>query len=1056
MELMLRDLVHKFCEKEKTRRGIQDNPLLPLELELLRLTGRMGSAVYPMWSDAECGYVRENCYLPKKMPFEDPWLPSLSVEQQLRTIEWKRPGEFRENPTVVATLRPQDVCQELVGDCSFVCSVTICANYEQRFKGAKLISRAIYPQDVNGVPVYNPKGKYAVKMLLNGAVRVVVVDDRLPIDTATGRLVCSHSSHDDELCVSLLEKAFVKVFGGSYEFSGSTSSTDMYALCGWLPQIVPLDDDRGADIKSVLWGLLERNLRSGKLVFTINTSKDMAKEVEEKLKLVPGHAYAVLDVKEALGNQLLKVRNPWARQPWEGLFSIQDNRRWTDDMREAFQYTKEEADRGIFWISWADTFKFFHRAHVSWNPFSLFESPNAKLLRITRHGMLDKRACVGKSALLFYQPQYHMPVDAAKDTTVWVLLSRHLSSTISERDEAKIPLITLHVYEVTQDEASFYRQTRGEGMSFICGNDGGGAGCCGTRQILIANKGKSNVVHDGTYRNTTHYLVKVPVRRGRHDFVIAVSSMDPSENLYYSLVAHTELSQQFIGLHEVPQNALPYARTIKGAWKRGSNCGGNVSLPTWGFNPQYTFVVKKPTHVSLVLTCQAEQHGIGMHLVQWADGALVSAFPWSARVESLETRDKDILSLHHTPVYTPCGVRLCTFNGGYCIYRKTDVDDNDNDDVDGVDNPAPPPSAPPPPELLDLVINVVNHGQFEVVFPRDATPQQVFIFLLSKKIPAHVATSKLIHNGASLTVTEPMSNVPPGSTVNVVLPPPLGTTDELNVIEDRLHGAISGVAAVWSTFIDPTLKNAMIHSPDTTQLLSLQKELMCHDEVTTKILLDLDSLVDLPDDVRPTRKQHVQDAQATHQIIDTLKAEVMHLLKDKKAAADTGNGGGSNKMKKAVKPKPLSPGVYTLVVSAFEMSKPGDFTLHFESQDKALVDSVEEVPAEGYGAPNWLLSNIQGTWTENPFYSTIHVKSNRTNIFMRLLVISGASRGKFESPCTMTLKKKASGAVVASVGPQCDVWSLHALGLDAGEYLVEVLCGVEHCEHTFVVKVAMK
>ena len=75
---------------------------------------------------------------------------------------------------------PENVLQDLVCDCSFVSSLVIAAYHEQRFK-SRLISSIIFPQGKDGRPLYNPSGKYAVRLWWNGAPRRVVVDDYLPL-----------------------------------------------------------------------------------------------------------------------------------------------------------------------------------------------------------------------------------------------------------------------------------------------------------------------------------------------------------------------------------------------------------------------------------------------------------------------------------------------------------------------------------------------------------------------------------------------------------------------------------------------------------------------------------------------------------------------------------------------------------------------------------------------------------------------------------------------------------------------------------------------------------
>jgi calpain-7 len=58
--------------------------------------------------------------------------------------------------------------------------------------------------------VYNPSGKYMVRLWANGVPRKVVVDDLLPVDKHK-RLLCSCSSDRTELWVSVIEKAYLKV-----------------------------------------------------------------------------------------------------------------------------------------------------------------------------------------------------------------------------------------------------------------------------------------------------------------------------------------------------------------------------------------------------------------------------------------------------------------------------------------------------------------------------------------------------------------------------------------------------------------------------------------------------------------------------------------------------------------------------------------------------------------------------------------------------------------------------------------------------------------------------
>ncbi|GET91430.1 calpain-like cysteine peptidase, putative [Leishmania tarentolae] len=86
-------------------------------------------------------------------------------------------------------------------------------------------------------PVYNPFGKYAVKLFVDGAYRKVLVDDCLPVDVL-GRSLLSTTSRK-ELWPCLIAKAVLKALGSVTGVQAFTSSPELIVatlLGNWVPQ----------------------------------------------------------------------------------------------------------------------------------------------------------------------------------------------------------------------------------------------------------------------------------------------------------------------------------------------------------------------------------------------------------------------------------------------------------------------------------------------------------------------------------------------------------------------------------------------------------------------------------------------------------------------------------------------------------------------------------------------------------------------------------------------------------------------------------------------------
>jgi len=281
---------------------------------------------------------------------------------------------------MIEQVSPYTITQDLVGDCSFVSSLCVAAQYERMFR-RKLVTGIVYPQDRSGNPLFNPSGKYVVRLHVNGVPRRIVVDDRLPM-SKRGHLLCARSNNHSEMWVSIIEKAFLKLCG-SYAFPGSNSCKDLYALTGWMPELLRATDSSFDPDRQ--WQRISGGMGNGDCLCTAATP-ELSKEEEERWGLVETHAYAVLETREVMAGgqryRMVKMKNPWGRKRWKGKYSEGDTSNWTPALKRALQFDQTQAmqfDNGIFWIDWESMLQHFPSVYLSWNPQLLVH-------RAVRHG----------------------------------------------------------------------------------------------------------------------------------------------------------------------------------------------------------------------------------------------------------------------------------------------------------------------------------------------------------------------------------------------------------------------------------------------------------------------------------------------------------------------------------------------------------------------------------------------------------------------------------------------------------------------------------------------
>ncbi|KMZ85948.1 hypothetical protein PVBG_03413 [Plasmodium vivax Brazil I] len=196
-----------------------------------------------------CIYHYVNCFklygwVDYKWTDPDGYL-ELSVRQKNKFHGWKRLSELYTNPIVMSTdLYNNCIRQGFVADCSFLSSLTVLIEYERKHK-VPVLSSIISPCTSNYAhgsktwPIFNPCGMYICRLHCNGMQRKIIIDDYVPVKENNSLLV-AYSNNQKELWVTLLEKAFVKLMGGSYSMYGSNPGSDLYYLTGWIPVTISL------------------------------------------------------------------------------------------------------------------------------------------------------------------------------------------------------------------------------------------------------------------------------------------------------------------------------------------------------------------------------------------------------------------------------------------------------------------------------------------------------------------------------------------------------------------------------------------------------------------------------------------------------------------------------------------------------------------------------------------------------------------------------------------------------------------------------------------------
>jgi hypothetical protein len=267
------------------------------------------------------------------------------VKRELTNVkpEWKRPGEIESYPQfIVNGTSRMDVCQGKLGDCWFLAAAAVIADYPHLFT-------RVVPDGQSFGMGYT--GKFYFNFFRCGQPGQwcpVTIDDRLP--TLDGKLLLgSNSKQLNEFWPALLEKAFAKFKGGYNQLDGGLMDDGLACLTGGTGETIDLREQRVS-----FQYLLDKY--SNKVLLGCATPNSQS--TANVKNLVYGHVYSITCVVEIRQNrahhQLIRLRNPWGNEEWNG--------RWSDKSKEwdtiaAATIEKLNVvlrDDGEFWMCYDD------------------------------------------------------------------------------------------------------------------------------------------------------------------------------------------------------------------------------------------------------------------------------------------------------------------------------------------------------------------------------------------------------------------------------------------------------------------------------------------------------------------------------------------------------------------------------------------------------------------------------------------------------------------------------------------------------------------------------
>lgn len=171
---------------------------------------------------------------------------------------------------------------------------------------------------------YSKEGIFEFQFYVKGEPVKLVIDDLLPVGPG-GSPVNARAASDGAQWLVLLEKAFAKLYINYANLAGGQPAEALRAMTG-MP-VAMYNTGNLSDAK--LFKSIQEAEQKGYVMLA--TCENPVRNLE------PGHSYTILSALELKADngkvaRLIKMRNPWSTETYEGPWSL-DDETWTPEMK---------------------------------------------------------------------------------------------------------------------------------------------------------------------------------------------------------------------------------------------------------------------------------------------------------------------------------------------------------------------------------------------------------------------------------------------------------------------------------------------------------------------------------------------------------------------------------------------------------------------------------------------------------------------------------------------------------------------------------------------------